>query len=58
MKKVRYNHLENGMTRMHNFRDGEIFEVIKDTKKQFVILRYGKEATINKKCMDFFTIIE
>ena len=58
MKKVRYNHLENGKEKIRCFQDGEVFEVIKDTKKQFVILKHGKEATINKKCMDFFTIIE
>ena len=58
MKKVRYNHLENGKEKIHYFQDGEVFDVIKDTKKQFVILKHGKEATINKRCMDFFTIIE
>lgn len=59
MKKVRYNNLKNGMTKLHNFKDGEVFEVVKDTKAQFVILRHGKEATINKKyCIDFFTVIE
>lgn len=58
MKKVRYNHLKNGMTKLHNFKDGEVFEVVKDTKAQFVILRHGKEATINKRhCIEFFTAI-
>lgn len=59
MKKVRYNHLENGMRKLHNFKDGEVFEVVKDTKKTFVILKNGKQATIYKtNCIDFFTIIE
>ena len=57
MKKVRYNDLENGMKTMYSFNNGEVFNVIKETKKQFVILKDGKEATISKNCIDFFTAI-
>ena len=57
MKKVRYNDLQN--ERMHWFKDGETFEVLKETKKQLVILsKDGREHTLHKRCLYFFTVID
>ena len=56
MKTVRYNDLEKAS--MNAFRDGDIFEVVKETKKQLVISKDGREHTIHKRCLDFFTIIK
>ena len=56
MKTVRYNHLEN--EQMHWFKDGEIFTVLKETKMQFVIVsKDGREHTLHKRCLHFFTIL-
>jgi len=55
MKTVKYN--EQNSSKMQGFVNGQEFEVVKETKKQFIIMKDGREHTIHKNCLGYFTII-